>query len=164
MSADEKLVKVRVELPNHWAAGAESMWAVDLGGDLYELRNAPFHAYDLNFGDVVYATADSPDFKPEIRRVVRRSGNRTLRVVFMEGHTEDMMLSLLRSLRPLDVSFERSTERYFALDLEPKENIGKVREILDEWQSRGWVEYETCEARVPGSFDAAPRESESENT
>src|SRR3989442_6335705 len=100
--------------------------------------------------------------RTEIRNSIwSLSGNRTLPVLFMEGQTEDMMLPLLCSLRPLDVSFERSTERYFALDLEPKTDIGKVREILDDWQSRGWVEYETCEARVPGSFDAAPKESES---
>lgn len=38
MASDEKLTKVHVELPNNPAMGGESMWAVDLGGDLYELH------------------------------------------------------------------------------------------------------------------------------
>jgi hypothetical protein len=98
---DEKLTKVHVELPNHWATGGESMWAVDLGGDLYELRNTPFHAYGLNFGDVVKATADSPDLKPEIRKVVKRSGNQTLRIFFNQPTSPEKISGLLKSLQPL---------------------------------------------------------------
>jgi hypothetical protein len=153
VSSDEKLTKVHVDLPNHWATGGESMWAVELGDDLYELRNVPFHAYDLNFGDVVYATADSPDLKPEIRRVVRRSGNQTLRVLFAKDQSEETMLSLLHSLKPLEVSFERGKDRFFALDLEPSADVQRVREVLDDWENQGWAHYETCEARVPDSFD-----------
>jgi uncharacterized protein DUF4265 len=84
MPPDEKLTKVHVELPNNPDLGGESMWAVDLGDDLYELRNVAFQAYGLNFGDVVRATSDSPALKPEIRRVEERSGHRTLRVLFAE--------------------------------------------------------------------------------
>ena len=160
MSSDEKLTKVHIDLPNHWATGGEAMWAVDLGNDLYELRNVPFHAYDLNFGDVVYATADSPDLKPEVRRVVQRSGNQTLRVLFAKDRTEEEMLSLLHSLKPLEVSFERGNSRYFALDLGPTADMQKVREALDNWEDQGWAHYETCEARVPGSFDEPPGEDE----
>jgi hypothetical protein len=39
MADDQDLTKVHVELPDHRAIGGESMWAADLGGDLYELRN-----------------------------------------------------------------------------------------------------------------------------
>jgi hypothetical protein len=162
MSENEKLTKVHVDLPNHWATGGESMWALDLGDDLYELRNVPFHAYNLNFGDVVRATADSPELKPEVRSVARRSGNRTLRVIFMKEQSEATMLELLHSLKPMAVSFERANQRYFALDLEPEADIDRVRDVLDEWERQGWAEYETCEEKVPGSFDAAPGEGEEE--
>ena len=162
MNEAEKLTKVCVDLPNHWATGGESMWAVDLGDDLYELRNVPFHAYGLNFGDVVRATADSPDLKPEIRAVVRRSGHRTLRVVFTGEQVESRMIALLESLNPLAVSFERSTAHYFALDLEPEADIARVRGVLDEWEDTGLASYETCEEQVPGSFDAAPESTSDE--
>ena len=157
MSGNEKLTKVQVDLPNHWATGGESMWAVDLGAQLYELRNVPFHAYNLNFGDVVFATADAPELKPVIRRVVRRSGNQTLRLTFTQEN-EATMLERLRSLEPLAASFERATEQYWALDLQPGADINRVRDVLDEWQRQGWIDYETCEERVPGSFDAAPED------
>src|SRR5262249_4817112 len=79
---EDELTKVHVELPNHGATGGESLWAKPLGDDLYQLDNVPFHAYGLNYGDVVRATEDSPELKPEIREVVRPSGHQTIRVFF----------------------------------------------------------------------------------
>ena len=37
MSENEELTKIVLDLPNHWAAGGESMWAKPLGENLYEL-------------------------------------------------------------------------------------------------------------------------------
>jgi len=157
---DEKLTKVHVDLPHHWATAGESMWAVDLGGDLFELRNVPFHAYGLNFGDVVRATSDAPDLKPEVREVIRRSGHNTLRVFFQESVAEKRRLSLLHSLARLSVSFEGANTTFFALDLEPRADVDRVRDELDAWERAGWIGYETCEARVPGSFDDRPEEEQ----
>jgi hypothetical protein len=152
MDRDENLTKVHIDLPNHWATGGESLWVLDLGDDLYELRNVPFYAYGLNFGDVVRATPDNPELKPEVRAVVRPSGHQTLRVFFEKSVTEERILDLLNSLRPLDASFERATRRYFALDLEPGADIVAIRGELDRWQREGLADYETCEARQPGSL------------
>ena len=156
MTADEKLTKVHLDLPNHWATGGESMWAVDLGDDLYELRNVPFYAYGLNANDVVRAIALAPDLKPEVTAVVRRSGHRTLRLFFKGDVEQAKILPLLDSLAPLLVSFEGVDHFYFALDLEPGADIDRVRDVLDTWQASGWIEDETCDARVPGSFDDRP--------
>lgn len=159
MSADAKLTKVYVDLPNHWARGGESMWARPLGGDRYELRNVPVHAYDLNFGDIVHAVPDAPDQKPRVRRIIIRSGHQTLRLFFDDSVPEERRLALLGSLKPLHVSFERATASIFALDVEPEADMGRVQAELDQWQESGWAQYETCEARVAGSFDEAPEEA-----
>ena len=155
---DESLTKIHVDLPNHWATGGESLWALRLGGDRYQVENVPFYAYGLNFRDVVEAKAAAPDLKPSVLRVVERSGHRTIRVIFHDGATkEEDRIARLRSLEDLHVSFEGANERYFALDLEPAASIDAVRDRLDVWEREGAIGYETCEARVPGSFDAAPR-------
>lgn len=94
----EELVKVFVDLPNHWLWKGESMWARALGMDLYELDNSPFCAYGLNYKDVVFARPNSPSEKPRICRIERRSGHRTLRFNFAEEadrHTRDRILSQL---------------------------------------------------------------------
>lgn len=156
MSDQAKFTKVYVDLPNHWTAGREFMWARPLGGDRYELRNLPFHAYDLNWGDIVQAVPNAPDEEPRVRRVIIRSGHQTLRVFFNETVPEERRLELVRSLKPLHVSFERATRSVFALDLEPRADMARVRVELDWWAESGWAEYETCEARIANSFDDAP--------
>jgi len=134
------------------------MWARPVGGNAYELDNVPFHAYDLNYLDVVEAVAQSPERKPSVVRVLRRSGHRTLRLFFNKATPDSERVPLLASLKTLGASFEGADERYFALDIEPKGNYEAVRARLDEWASQGILDYETCEARVPGSFDDKPSE------
>ena len=155
---DDEPTKLHIDLPNHWATGGESLWAEPLGGDRYRLDNVPFYAYDLNLGDVVEARAASPDLKPSVLRVLERSGHRTVRVFFAEAVSDEARLDYLRSLADLHVSFERATARYVALDLEPGADMDAVRARLDRAQAEGILEYETCEARVPGSFDGAPED------
>lgn len=75
---EDSLTKVHIDLPNHWATGGESLWALPLGDDLYEIRNSPFYAYGINWGDVVWAHSNDPELKPQVREVVTPSGNRTL--------------------------------------------------------------------------------------
>jgi len=84
MSESPDLTKVHIDLPNHWWFKGESVWAKSLGDDLYEIESIPFCAYGLNYGDVVRATPDGPDQKPEVRSVVSMSGNQTLRVSFCD--------------------------------------------------------------------------------
>ena len=158
--SEAELTKVRVDLPNHWATGGESFWARPLGNDRYELHNVPFHAYDLNFLDVVEAVAATTDLKPEIRRVVRRSGHRTLRVIFPASTPEEDRVPLLESLGDLQASFEGANETLFALDIKPSGNYQAVRDRLDVWEKEGLLDYETCEARVEGSFDDEPHHAE----
>lgn len=154
------LTKVHIDLPNHWATGGESMWALPLGDDLYEIRNAPFYAYNINWGDIVRAYSDDPDLKPEVREVVTRSGNKTLRVFFNEGLSEEEQGSVLSSLQYLDLSWERATGRLVAIDVHPEANYQGVCDKLWELEQEEILEYETCEARVPGSFDDAPSAAE----
>lgn len=156
MSESDSLTKVHVDLPHHWATGGEAMWAIDLGDHRYRIENVPFYAYDLNLYDIVEARATRPDLKPSVLRVLERSGHSTLRVFCSEDTSEEECLARLRSLADLGVSFERFGARYFALDLEPETSVDAVRARLDDWEREGAIEYETCEARVAGSFDDAP--------
>lgn len=154
--ADESLTKLHIDLPNHWATGGESLWALPLGNDLYEIRNSPFHAYGLNWGDIVRATSDDPTLKPEVREVVTPSGNKTLRVVFIDAVTQDEQDAVLSSLQNLGFSWERANGRLVAIDVHPDSNYQAICDELWELEKNGTLEYETCEPRLPGSFDDLP--------
>jgi len=129
---ESSLTKVHIEMPNHWATGGESIWALPLGDDLYEIRNAPFYAYGLNWGDIVRAYSDDPELKPEVREVVKRSGNKTLRIYFNEGLSEEAQESILASMQTLDISWERADKRYVAIDVHPKADYDVVCHSLAE--------------------------------
>src|SRR5262245_3279838 len=136
MDESEELTKVHIDLPNRWATGGESMWAAQVGPNLFELRNTPFYAYDLNWGDVVHATEDAPNLKPSVRKVVRRSGHATLRLFFKQHIAKERALALLEELKPLGVSYEGVNAFYYALDLLPESSIHTVRDTLDAWSAQ----------------------------
>jgi hypothetical protein len=148
--AKETLTKVHVSFG---ARGGESMWAKPIEGDLYAIRNLPFFAFGLNFGDIVLA----PDMAGirEVQTVVRPSGHRTLRLVFGEHVTQPEQRLYLDALQKLGGTYERGTKRLVAIDVPPGADFDAMLVTLDRCEAAGELSYETCEARVTGSFDDA---------
>lgn len=153
---EEALVKIHIDLPHHWAIGGEAFWATPLGNDLYRIENVPFYAYGLNFHDIVKATPESNETIPEIRELIEASGHRTFRVFFEKEVDQEQQIELLNSLRELNISYERANAIYFSLDMAPEGNYQAVFDQLDAWEQRGLLGFETCEARMEGSFDDVP--------
>ncbi len=152
------LVKVFVDLPNHWNTKGESMWARPLGNDLYELHNSPFSAYDLNYLDVVVALSTAPQLKPQISRVERRSGHKTLRLIFMAETDRTLRDEILAKINELGATYENANSTLYSLDISRIEDYQPLCEQLWRWEQSGALNYETCEARVPGSFDGTPED------
>ena len=151
--ADDAPTKIHIDLPNHWAIGGESFWATHLGGDRYRLENVPFYAYGLNFLDIVRATPDSEETIPEIREVVRRSGRKTIRVMFEETVDRERQAKLLDSLSEFEANYERADACLVAIDIKPEGSMQAVFDKLEAYEKDGLLDFETCETRVEGSFD-----------
>lgn len=117
-ASDEKLTKVYVSFG---VRGGETMWGKEIEGDLFAIRNLPFVAFGLNFNDIVVA--------PEIggvrhvQRVLRRSGNRTLRIFFSADLRRDEQQVYLDELKTHGASFERATDVMVAVDAPPESNF-----------------------------------------
>lgn len=158
--SNEDLEKVHIDLPNHWAIGGESLWATPLGSDLYRIENVPFFAYGLNFLDVVLATADSDELKPEVRKVVEPSGHRTYRIIFNKEVGREKQVELLETLEKYEASYERADGINVAIDIKPRGDHIAVYDQLDEYEQLGLLSFETCEARIEGSFDDLPDEED----
>ena len=153
---DPKLTQIYVDLPHHQGADGEAIWALPLGDDTFELRNVPFYAYGLNFRDVVHAVAPGADKPPEIVSVVKRSGHATLRVFLDDAAPADARASLFAAFERFRAVSEKATASYLAVDVAPDGDMAGLRAELDRWEEQGVLFYETCEARVPGSFDDEP--------
>jgi hypothetical protein len=153
---EEGLVKVHIDLPNHWAVGGESLWAEPLGNDLYKIENVPFYAYGLNFQDVVRATPESENKILEIRELITASDHRTFRVFFKKQIDKAQQEAILDSMINLGISYERANHIYVALNMKPEGGYQAVFDQLDEYSEKEILGFETCEARIEGSFDDLP--------
>ena len=135
----------------------ERFWAKPLGVDLYELRNVPWYAYRLNFGDVVRAVDDDPDRAPRIVEAVTRSGHRTIRIFFAEETRRPEQEEILAELDGLRASHERAGGRLLALDVEPEADYRAVLEHLRRLEAEDLL---TFEEAWPGDgrpgFDEPP--------
>jgi hypothetical protein len=110
---------------------------------LYELRNSPWYAFDLHFYDVVRALPDQPDDKPRVIEVVRRSGHKTLRVLFPSELGEHERLDMLQSLHQWRGFHENCNDSLYAIDVEPDGDYQAVCNQLWEWEQAGRLYYET---------------------
>ena len=150
---DASTTRVHVDLPNHWATSGETFHADSLGDGIYRLQNVPFFAYGLNFLDVVAAAPDANGIRV-IQRVVTASGRRTLRVKFAGSLERKRQEQLLGALCNDAVSYERATGALIAFDIKSKSAFDALFKQLESLSDQGLLDFETCEARVEGSFDA----------
>ena len=152
--SEDNLTKIHLDLPRNEEVGGESFWTENLGDDLYRLRNTPFHAYGINFYDIVYAKAQSEDLKPSILKVHEYSGHKTLRVIFLDKASAEERSARLKELNKYKAYHENADGTLFAIDVEPDGDYGAVCDMLHKWENEGVLSYETCEAREGFGFDA----------
>lgn len=140
MTEQERLIKIYIDLPENETVGGEAVWAKPIGNDLYEIRNSPWHAYDIHFGDVVKALSLGQDKKPIFSEVIKRSGHKTLRIFFSEGADEE---GILKKLKEMNASHEKAWNRFYAIDAEPDGDYQLVCDYLWSLEQKGILEYET---------------------
>jgi len=86
---DDKLQRVLVDLPNHWATGGESMWAFLLEDGTYQIDNVPFYAFGINYKDIVMVDTSDPKSLPVVSEVVRFSGHETISYHFFKRRWQE---------------------------------------------------------------------------
>jgi Domain of unknown function (DUF4265) len=125
--------KVLFRVEGDGQVNVETLWAFDLGNDQYQLDNAPFYAYSVSLGDVVYAAPDTAGGVPTFQAVLRKCGNRTVRVFFDDpvepGSVSEKLLSVLVSF---GCEYEGANERYVAITIPPRVELAAVRDVLVE--------------------------------
>jgi len=140
---NEQLTKVHVDVPDNEDCSGETIWAKYLGDNLYEIRSCPWFAKNLNWGDVVKAIAQSSDLKPSVLEVVRRSGHKTLRVIFFYQSTEADEKRISEKLTTMHAYHENAWPHFYAIDVETEGNYGDVCNYLWSLEQEGWLSYET---------------------
>ena len=125
MSEEKQLTKV---VFRDDAGKVETLWAFDLGENLYQLDNTPWYQYSVSWKDVIEAVPESGGELPLFRRVVEKSGYRTLRVALDEPATD----VFLDEIKQLGCLFEGANRRYIAIDIPPGIDLRKIADFLTE--------------------------------
>jgi hypothetical protein len=136
MPETEAMVKVRLRGPH--AGDVETLWAVPVDVNLYRLDNSPFFAYGVSWQDIIEARPADDQFL-EYVRCVKKSGNRTLRVVFQDYRSEEQPAKeILRELRNLGCSYEGMQPRMISINVPPRVDLEEVTGFLTEQSGLQW--------------------------
>ena len=138
-TVEPHLVKIRYIIPEGEDDGgeAEGLWSVSLGDQLYQLQNIPFYAEHLNAEDIVFC--DEPlDAQPVIQKLLQKSGNRTLRVIFREETSAEEAVDLV--IMPLNenrITHEKMRQRYYAFNVPSEADYMWARNLLKQKDDAG---------------------------
>lgn len=133
-----ELVKISYIIPesDDYAGQVENLWAYSLGEHLYELQNIPFYAEHLNVEDVVFC--DEPaDSLPVINRLIKWSGNRTLRVVFTDEAPDENCVDIIWELAKRNILYEIVTHKRYMFNIEPKDDYKSALNFLRSKEEEG---------------------------
>lgn len=120
----------------------ESTWAKPLGGDLYQIRG-PLHLIaDVNSQDIVKALIVPGDSLPSVSEVVRRSGFRTLHLVFFETVPIVDQETILEEMTQWNATFARPFDRFYTVEISPDGNYPAVCAYLKSLRVRELIEHE----------------------
>lgn len=134
---DRELVKVVFRVEDGEGVHVETPWARVVGPNEYELDNLPWYAYGISAGDVFEATPEKDDPRPHLRRVLRKSGNRTVRLILAARPEEsEESAAVLKNLGDLGCGYEGANGRYFAVNIPPTADFEAVTCYLTAAQMR----------------------------
>jgi hypothetical protein len=138
MASGSGLAKITFELPqSDWHDHArESVWAQPAGVDLYEVRNVPFYAGGIGYGDIVHTRAGQPF--PVVDGVVEPSGHSTYRVI----SNGEVFARRWPTLSVQGCTYERATADLVAVDVPADADIDAVYRALEEGERAGDWDFE----------------------
>jgi hypothetical protein len=133
---EDGMVKVRLQGPH--AGDSETLWACPIRDALYRLENSPFFAYGVSWGDIIEARR-SEDGSLEYVRCVKKSGNRTLRIVFHDFRSADEPAQvILKTVRELGCSYEGMQPRMISLNVPANVELQRVADFLTGQSGIEW--------------------------
>lgn len=121
----------------------EQLWLRNLGDGQFSVCCIPFRAYGLALDDVVGLSADGTT----ITRLVRRSGRRALRILFIAfPDLADVLEQIGSEVLRLGLMSELSGDRHIAIDVPPEEGVTRIMEIAQRGEASSTAYWEWADA------------------
>jgi len=114
----------------------ETLWATQVDTSLYQIDNSPFFMYGVSWQDVVEARPADDGFL-EYVRCVKKSGNRTVRVIFQHDSTADPgAQEVLTGLQDLGCTYEGHQPKMVSVNVPPAVELAGVASFLTQHDLR----------------------------
>lgn len=112
-------------------AEVEALWAWNLGDDRYKLDNYPYFAYSVSWRDIVYAPFDTDEGFPTFQKVLEKSGNKTIRLIFDEPYEDgNSTAATIRTLVALGCEYEGANSKFFCINIPAQSDFDAITEFL----------------------------------
>lgn len=145
---NDGLLRVRFVLPRDsddpdWPPStAELMWAEPCGSDRAILRNVPFYARGVAFGDLIATRIGEEDEAAVFEGVVRHNGHSTYRLVIIAEEPEAVFPEWWPRLADLGCTYERADRILIAIDMAPNVDVREAYRILETGEKEGVWDFE----------------------
>lgn len=129
---EEKQVKIVFELEQDedgWPpAGAESVWAVDLGQDLYRISNIPFFVPLLSMEDIIIAKKEEDNIL-YYQKTYKHSDHSTLRIMCKDTEQRINFITTIKN-EGCEVESIKEYPSLLTIDVPPSSNYTKILKII----------------------------------
>lgn len=139
---NDNQVRIQIRVTSSTTTTKETTWARHLGDDLYELKG-PLHLFvGFHPHDIVRAKTVPGESVPSVIEVVKKSGYKTLHILFNKGASNEQQRMILDRLREFGAEDEGPFERFYTIVLSPNANYETVIAYLNSEKHRGAIIYE----------------------
>lgn len=129
---------VKVTFHDKRDAFTETLWATPIESNLYRLDNSPFFAYGVSWMDVVEA-GPGENGVLEFVRCVKKSDNRTIRIIFQQYKSTDREAGLvLQRVLDLGCTYEGMPPKLISINVPPQVRLGDVTDFLKRQNGLQW--------------------------
>src|SRR5262245_45887949 len=129
---DQDLAKVVFRVVRGDDVDVDTPWARRIGVNTYVLDNLPWYAYGISVGDT-FEAMPAGDGLPEFTRVIAKSGNRTVRVIFKPSAKESpASQAVLDHLVAMGCVYEEMDGSYIAVNIPPSVSFADVCSFLTD--------------------------------
>lgn len=131
---------MNLEADNLAGATTETLWAEAKGNDVYSLRNTPFYALGVSFGDLIKAKL--VDGALLFAGIVKHNGHSTYQVLLRVPKDDPEVTRMLADLCKLHCNVEFASERFLAIDVKPNANIFAVYSELERVEALKLISFQ----------------------
>lgn len=138
---DKERVKVWFELEEDWHKQAtETLWAIKVGSDSYQLENVPFYVKGVSFGDIVSVRVD--DERLMFQSIISTSGHSTYRIILSPETNDEKFINYWKSLEEIGCTYEKVRDKFYAIDVPAATDIYAAYSLLESGEENEVWDFE----------------------